>query len=81
MLLKVFYPDPRFATSNASKRLAPYANARHRLVMRGECKAPGSFTVETGPQGSTHSVGFVRVETSRVEFQEPARWDVEGWTK
>ena len=76
LLLKLFYPAvlPGIEEDSA-KRLRPYAQAEHRLVIPGRCEAPEVVTIEISVNGSTRSVGFVRVPMSKAEFQEPASWD------
>ena len=76
LLLKFFYPDSLPGIEDpVAKRLQPYAHSDHRLVVSGRCKAPDTFTIEIPAEGKTHVVGFVRVATSKAEFQEPANWD------
>jgi hypothetical protein len=76
LLLKFFYPAVLPGIKDASaKRLQPYANSEHRLVIPSGCTAPDAFTIEIRVEGRTHSIGFVRVPTSPGEFQEPANWD------
>ena len=76
VLLKLFYPDVLPGIEDASaKRVQPYSRSEHRLVVSGRCKAPDAFTIEIPVEGKTHTVGFVRVPTSKAEFQEPANWD------
>lgn len=70
--LELFYPAvlPGIEDANA-RRLQPFAESEHRLVIPGRCSGPDAFTIEITAEGRTRSVGFVRVATSKAEFQEP----------
>jgi len=71
--LNLFYPAvlPGIEDANA-RRLHPFAESEHRLVIPGQCSGPDAFTIEISVEGLTRSVGFVPVATSNAEFQKPA---------